>query len=248
MQLKVIIPAAGKGSRLSSSPDAPPKALFRLLGRSLIDIVLEQTSFVEPENTCIIVGYKGDMVREHCGPKYKYAEQREQLGTGHAVMQCKEFLRDFNGTVIVTFGDMPLFRGTIMQAMAKHHENTNAACTLLTAVNPSLTLWARIFRDEQRRFVSIVEGKDCTPEQMRIQELFAGVLVFDAQRLLEYLPKLSSNNVQHEYYLTEIPELMAKDGLLVETYPTDDPDDLCGINRPEDVPVCENIVKKREGK
>lgn len=245
MQVKVIIPAAGKGSRLSVSPDAPPKAMFPLCGRPLIDIVLEQTSFISPDDTYIIVGYKKEAIIEHCGSRYHYAEQREQLGTGHAVMQCRDYLKDFAGTVLVTFGDMPLFRGSVMKAMAEHHQATGAACTLLTAENPELTMWARIFRDGQRRFVGIVEGKDCTPEQARIKELFAGVLVFDCQKLFEYLPKLGSNNVQHEYYLTEVPELMARDGLLVETYPTDDPDDLRGINRLDDVPVCEKILNKR---
>lgn len=245
MNLKVVIPAAGKGSRLSVSPDAPPKAMFQLCGRPLIDIVLKQTSFVVPDDTCIIVGYKKDAIIEHCGPRYHYAEQREQLGTGHAVMQCAEFLKDFDGTVLVTFGDMPLFRGSVMKAMCEYHESKHAACTLMTAVKPELELWARIVRDKNNRFASIVEGKDCTPQQAQIQELFAGVLVFDCQKLFEYLPKLKSNNVQHEYYLTEIPELMATDGLLVETYPTDDPDDLRGINCLEDVSVCEEVLSRR---
>lgn len=243
--MRVIIPAAGKGSRLSTSPDAPPKALYQIDGHCLIDIVLGETSFIAPEDTYIVVGYKADEVRRHCGGKYHYAEQKEQLGTGHAVLMCEEQFKGYEGTVLVTFGDMPLFRGEVMKQMCALREATNAACVLLTAENPELTMWARIIRDDKRRFARIVEGKDCTSEQARTKELFAGVLAFDSRTLFALLPTLGDNNIQHEYYLTEIPEMMAKMGLTVETLQTDDPADLFGINRPDDVPLCREILKKR---
>ena len=243
--MRVIIPAAGKGSRLSKSPDAPPKVMYRIGGKPLLEIVLEQTSFIAPEDTWIVVGYKQEEVRSYFGSGMHYAEQLEQLGTGHAVMMCEEDFRDYDGTVLVTFGDMPLFRGECMKAMCAFHESKHAACTLLTARNPELTMWARTIRDENGRFQKIVEGKDCTPEQAKIPDLFAGVLVFDSKLLFRYLPKLSSKNVQHEYYLTEIPELMAADGLNVETFPTDNKDDLRGVNTPEDVVICEKILRER---
>lgn len=243
--MRVIIPAAGKGSRLSKSPDAPPKAMYQLDGRALLDIVLAQTSFIAPEDTYVVVGYKKEAIVEHLGARYHYVEQKEQLGTGHAIAMCADQFKDYDGTVLVTFGDMPLFRGSVMKAMCEYHEAKHAACTLLTAVNPELKLWARIVRDEQGKFQRIVEGKDCTPEQAKIQELFAGVLVFDSKALFEILPQLGANNVQHEYYLTEVPELMAKKGVVVETFHTDDPDDLRGINTPADVEICRAILQKR---
>ncbi len=243
--MRAIIPSAGKGTRLNPSPDAPPKALFPLCGRPLIDHVLEQTNFIAPSDTYIIIGYKGDEIVNHCGDKYRYVWQHEQLGTGHAVMQCAQEFADYDGTVLVTFGDMPLFRRDCMRSICALHESRRAACTLLTAVNPELTMWARILRDANGRFRSIVEGKDCTPDQAKITELFAGVLVFDSRRLFEYLPRLHTANVQHELYLTEVPEMMASDGLTVETFPTDDPDDLRGINTPSDIPLCESILKRR---
>ena len=243
--MKVIIPAAGKGTRLSKSPDAPPKAMFRLCGRPLLEIVLEQTSFIAPNDTYIVVGYKKEEIISYFGEKYHYVEQREQLGTGHAVMQCADAFKGYDGTVLVTFGDMPLFRYECMKAMCEFHEAMHADCTLLTAVNPAFKLWARIIRDEKGHFQRIVEGKDCTPEQAKIPELEAGVLVFNSKSLFELLPQLRTNNVQHEYYLTEIPELMARNGMLVETFPTDNPDDPRGINTPDDVAICEEILMKR---
>lgn len=243
--MRVIIPAAGKGTRLSKSPDAPPKAMFRLGGRPLLEIVLEQTDFIAPEDTYIVVGYKKDDIISHFGNKYHYVEQREQLGTGHAVMQCADAFKTYDGTVLIAFGDMPLFRRECMKAMCEYHEAHHADCTLLTAVNPAFTQWARIVRDANGRFQRIVEGKDCTPEQAKIPELEAGVLVFNSKSLFGLLPELGTNNVQHEYYLTEIPEMMAKRGMVVETFATDNPDDPRGINSPEDVPVCEEILKRR---
>lgn len=243
--MRVIIPAAGKGTRLSQSPDAPPKAMCRVCGRPLLELVLEQTSFIAPEDTYIVVGYKKEEIISYFGPRYHYAEQREQLGTGHAVMQCADAFADYDGTVLVTFGDMPLFRGECMKAMCEFHEASHADCTLLTAVNPEFKMWARIVRDANGRFERIVEGKDCTPEQALIPELEAGVLAFNSKSLFNLLPLLGTNNVQHEYYLTEIPEMMAKRGMKVETFATDNPDDPRGVNRPEDIPICEAILRKR---
>jgi bifunctional N-acetylglucosamine-1-phosphate-uridyltransferase/glucosamine-1-phosphate-acetyltransferase GlmU-like protein len=106
-------------------------------------------------------------------------------------------------------------------------------------------MWARILRDENGDFCAIVEGKDCTPEQAQIKELFSGVMVFDSKALFEILPQVGCANVQGEYYVTEVPELMVKHGLKVETYFTKDGDDLRGINTPEDLEICETILKKR---
>ena len=246
MNCRVIIPAAGKGKRLDKSPEAPPKAMFRLDGKPLLEIVLEQTDFIPPQDTYIVVGYKKEEILAYFGDKYHYAVQSEQLGTGHAVMMCAEDFRDYQGTVLVTFGDMPLFRRECMREMCLQHEAHHAACTLLTAENPELTMWARIVRGLDGRFQQIIEGKDCNPQQAQIKELFAGVLVFDSQQLFRLLPQLHNANVQQEYYLTEIPEMMAREGLLVETFFTEDANDLRGINTPEDVEICRAILRQRQ--
>ena len=192
-----------------------------------------------------MVGYKKEKITEYFGGAYRYAEQAQQLGTGHAVMMCEPWFRDYDGTVLVTFGDMPLFRREMMKAMCEYHEAAGAACTLMTAENPALKMWARIVRDENGRFSRIVEGKDCTAEQARIKELFSGVLAFDSRPLFALLPELGRNNVQGEYYLTEIPELIVKKNMKVETFMTDDGDDLRGVNTLEDLAVCEEVMRRR---
>ena len=161
------------------------------------------------------------------------------------MLVCEPWFRDFDGTVIVNFGDMPLFRKEVMQAMCEHHMAAGAACTLLTTENPEVPFWARLIRDAEGRFARIVEAKDCTEEEVKVKELFAGVLVFDSREMFRLLPELGTNNAQHEYYLTELPEMMAKLGMKVETYFDDDGDDIRGVNTMEDLVRCEAIMRKR---
>ncbi len=245
-QIRAIIPAAGKGSRLQKVSGDLPKAMFSVKNRPMIEYVLDNISFINEKDVYVVVGYGKEKIMEHFGDRLHYVEQKQQLGTGHAVMECAPHFTDFEGSVLVVFGDMPLFRKEIMEDMCRLHAEHNAACTLMTAENDDLKLWARVIRDENGNFSRIVEGKDCTPEQAKIKELFSGVMVFNSRTLFDILPQLSCENAQNEYYITEIPELMVKNGLKVETYFTPDGDDLRGINTPEDLEMCEFIMDKRK--
>ena len=248
MEIRAIVPSAGRGRRLSADGLDLPKVLHKICGRELISLVLDELSFIDPRDIYVVTGYKRERVEQFLagtGRGYRTVYQKDQLGTGHAVAVCAPEFEGFSGTVLVTFGDMPLFRGSVMEALCARHAETGAACTLLTARNPSLDNWARVTRAPDGRFSAIVEGRDCTPEQKKSGELFAGVLAFDSKLLFETLPRLSVDNAQHEYYLTEVPGLLAAAGYLVETYETDDPDDLCGVNSPEDIAVCEEVFQKR---
>ena len=243
--MRAIIPAAGKGTRLLSQENELPKALHTVCGKPLLEIVLSQVSFIREEDTYIVVGYQKEKVMSAFGGRYRYVEQTEQLGTGHAVMMCEPWFRGYDGTVLVTFGDMPLFRKEILQELCGFHEAKGADCTLLTAENPSLPFWARIVRDEQGSFNRIVEAKDCTAEEKNIRELFSGVLVFSSRSLFHVLPSIGNSNAQKEYYLTEVPELMVQRGMRVETMMTDDGDDLRGVNTREDLAAVEQVMRKR---
>ena len=243
--IRAIIPAAGKGSRLQKISGDVPKAMFSVLNRPMLEFVLDNISFIDKSETYIVVGYSKEKIIEHLGEPFHYVEQKQQLGTGHAVMECAEHFADFDGSVLVTFGDMPLFRREELLAMCRLHTEKGADCTLMTAENPSLKMWARVLRDKNNRFERIVEGKDCTTEQAAVKELFSGVMVFNSKSLFKILPSVGCANVQKEYYLTEVPELMVKNGMKVETYFTKDGDDLRGINTPEDLEICESILEKR---
>ncbi len=243
--IRAIIPAAGKGSRLQKVSGDIPKAMFEVAKKPMLSWVLDNISFIDARDTYIVVGCGKERIIDHFGAPYHYVEQKEQLGTGHAAMVCAEAFAGFDGNVLITFGDMPLFRYEELKAMCEQHEAGGADCTLMTAENASLTLWARVVRDGDGSFSRIVEGKDCTPEEATIKELFSGVLVFNSRSLFEILPKVGCKNVQKEYYLTEVPELMVKHGMKVETYFTKDGNDLCGINTPEDLDICERIMEER---
>lgn len=245
--IRAIVPAAGKGSRLQKVSGDIPKAMVRVGNRPMLEFVLDNLSFIDEKNIYIVVGCGKEMILDHFGSRYNYVEQKQQLGTGHAVMVCADDFENFDGSVLVTFGDMPLFRKEEMQEMCRLHAENAADCTLMTAENESLKLWARVIRDENGRFSRIVEGKDCTPEQAAIKELFSGVMVFNSRSLFNILPEMGCANVQNEYYIIEIPELMVKRGLKVETYFTKDGDDLRGINTPEDLEMCERILTMRLG-
>lgn len=243
--IRAIIPAAGKGTRLQAISGDLPKAMFRVNGKPMLEIVLENIRFVKPEDVYIVVGYGKEKIIEHFGQKHNYVEQKQQLGTGHAVMECAPAFEDYEGSVLVTFGDMPLFRREEMEAMCLQHQQNGADCTLMTAENPKLTMWARVTRDEDGKFQAIVEGKDCTPQQAQIKELFSGVIVFNSKSLFRVLPQVGCANVQKEYYLTEVPELMAKQRMKVETYFIKDGNDLHGVNTPDDLEMCEKLLQER---
>ena len=243
--LRVIIPAAGKGTRLQAISGDLPKAMFCVGEQPMLEIVLENTSFVDEKDTYIVVGFGKEKIMDHFQNRYHYVEQKEQLGTGHAVMVCADEFQGFSGDVLVTFGDMPLFSREEMEKMCLQHKENKADCTLMTAENPDLKLWARIVRDQDGKFAAIVEGKDCTPEQAQIQELFSGVMVFNSEKLFDILPEVGCQNVQKEYYLTQVPELMVEKGLKVDIYFTQDGDSLRGVNTPEDLEMCEKILRER---
>lgn len=242
---RVIIPAAGKGSRLQKVSGDIPKAMIPIGNQPMLQFALENVSFVEDKDTYIVVGCGKERITEYFGDRYHYVEQKQQLGTGHAVMECADAFADFEGNVLITFGDMPLFRKEEMEAMCRQHAERGADCTLMTAENEALKLWARVIRDENGRFSRIVEGKDCTLEQALVKELFSGVMVFNSKSLFRILPEVGCSNVQKEYYITEVPELMVRHGMQVDTYFTKDGDDLRGINTPEDLEMCERILKER---
>ncbi len=248
MDIRAIIPAAGKGTRLHTTENDAPKVMRICAGKPLLESVLESVSFIPKSDIYIVVGYKKEQVIDYFGPEYCYVEQKEQLGTGHAVLVCADEFRDYDGIVLVTFGDMPLFRAEDMQAMCEMLEKNRDDCVLMSAENPNLSLWARITRDLNGNFSAIVEGKDCTPEQAKITELFAGVLAFRSRSLFTVLPEVRTNNVQHEYYLTEVPELMVKKGMKVETYMIRDGECLRGVNTPEDMVICEKLLRERKRK
>jgi len=243
--MKLIILAAGKGSRLQSETHTLPKVLRSAHNKPLIDYVLAELNFINKENTTIVVGYKQEVVREHLGHEYRYAEQLNQLGTGHAVKMAESHLQTYDGPVLVVYGDMPLFKASTYKKLLGKHKQNNNACTLLTSIEDINMSYGRIIRNSDGKLTNIIEEKDCNKEQLLIKELNVGVYVFDSKLLFEYLSKLKTDNVQGEYYLTDVPKLMTKHQRQVDTLVIQSSDEIYGVNTLEDLNRVEQILEKR---
>ncbi len=243
-QIKAIVLAAGKGTRLHSAESNMPKALRLAAGKPLLGYVLEALGFLPVEATVVVVGYMRDQVME-AFPEYPMAVQEPQKGTGHAVQCAQEYLENFDGTVLVCCGDMPLLRRETYEALLRSHENSDCACTFLTGTSTLPLPYGRIIRDENGEFLRVVEDGDCTPEQKEIRELNAGVYAFSCQELLGCLKLLKNNNVQEEYYLTDVPELIRERGGKIGLCCIELDEQIIGVNTPEQLSMVEKVIYSR---
>ncbi|MCI8600723.1 MAG: NTP transferase domain-containing protein [Oscillospiraceae bacterium] len=241
--MKAIILAAGKGKRLLSEQFNAPKVLRKANGKPLLRYVVENLSFIDKKDIVIVAGYKKEMVFEEFPDGFTFAVQDEQKGTGHAANCAKEALGDYDGPVLICFGDMPMFKKSTYENLAKLHVEAGNDCTILTGVTDRKLAYGRIVRDAEGNFVRVVEDRDCTPEQKAINELNVGICVFDAKKLFPCLSELKSNNAQGEYYLTDVPSIMLSKGYKVGTFTIHDDNEVLGVNTPEELALCESILK-----
>jgi bifunctional UDP-N-acetylglucosamine pyrophosphorylase/glucosamine-1-phosphate N-acetyltransferase len=224
-----IVLAAGKGKRMKSDI---PKVLHELDGRPLIKIVLETLAGAELDRTVVVIGFKGEMVREALTDySVEFAWQREQLGTGHAVQVTRDIMADFDGTTLVALGDMPLLTVDSVRRLFEVHERTGAAATCLSAVLDDPTGYGRIVReDDGEMLAEIVEHKDASEDVLRINEVNTGLFCFDNRRLFEALAEVRNDNVQAEYYLPDTIKIMRSRGLPVAVVTAEDPREGLGVN------------------
>ena len=242
--LKAIVLAAGKGTRLATEGIDLPKVMRLALGKPLLGYVLDEISFIDRDDIAVVVGYKREAV-EAGFPEYHFAIQDEQLGTGHAVMCAKDFLDGYDGDVLVCYGDMPLLSRETYTALAKVHADEGADCTILTGTTDLELPYGRIVRDENGGFVKVVEDRDSTPEQKNIDELNIGVYVFKARKLVESLSELRTDNAQGEYYLTDVPTIIMKHGGKISLCKRSLGSELIGINTVEQLNMAEEYLKNK---
>lgn len=243
--VKAVILAAGKGTRLQSEACNLPKVMRIADGQPLLHYVLSALDFLPKGNTIIVAGYLREKVME-AFPDYPYAVQDPQCGTGHAVQCAQEYLRDFDGTVLVCCGDMPLIRKETYQALLETHEKSGCPCTFLTGTSNQELPYGRILRDESGNFLRVVEDKDCTPEQKNIRELNAGVYAFDCKTLLRHLGQLKDDNAQGEYYLTDVPELIRRNGGAIGLCCVDLGMQIIGVNTPQQLQEVEDYLRAQK--
>lgn len=242
--LAVIILAAGKGSRMKSDL---PKVFHEILGEPMLTYTLEAVKKLSPRDTLLVVGHKRDLIMDYYKDwELKFVIQDEQLGTGHAVMRAKPFLEDFKGTVLIVNGDVPLITDQTLQKLIDFHVNNKAAATDLTAVLDDAGNYGRIIRKENGEIVKIVEKKDASPDELKINEINTGTFCFDKEALYLALAEVKAENTQKEYYLTDTIEILQKKGLPVYAFRADDPNETLGVNTKEELVGIEKTLLSRE--
>ena len=224
-----IILAAGKSTRMKS---ALPKVLHEVCGRPMIEYVLDAARAAGVSRIVAVVGHRADLVRAELSrhPDVEFALQSDQKGTGHAVMMCREQLASHHGPVLVLAGDTPLLRSESLAGLLRAQAESDAAAvigTTDTAANQGL---GRIVRDAAGEFDRIVEERDATDEQRRIREINTGCYAFDAQSLISALDRIRPDNNQAEYYLTDCPVVLKRDGKRVVAAKVFDVAEAMGVN------------------
>lgn len=231
-QLAAVIMAAGKGTRMNNPEMA--KVMFPVGGKPMIHHVVERALASGADRVIAIIGYNRESVRAYLGEAFagsvEFAEQIEQLGTGHAVMQAIPHLRDFNGDVLILSGDVPLLSAETIDALRGHHRTSGAVATVLTVKAPDPTGYGRIIRNADGSVARIVEHKDATEEERAVDEINSGIYIFSAPHLLEALGHLSNDNAQGEYYLTDVFGWFREQGRPVAAYASSDFGEVQGIN------------------
>lgn len=238
---KTVILAAGHGTRMVSEK---PKVLHEVGGKAMLDYVISASEAAGADDTAVIVGYKADIVKAALPENITAIEQKEQLGTGHAVLQALPFFENFNGNVLVLVGDAPLVRKETLEELVKAHEDGGFSATVLTAVFDDPTGYGRIVKNGDE-LIKIVEHKDATDEERGIKEINSGMYCFDAQALKTGLQAINSDNVQGEYYLTDTIEILRGMGKKVGSYPTPDVDDIAAVNSKVQLAEIGKIMRRR---
>lgn len=241
VKTKSIILAAGQGTRMKSNTS---KVLHEIFHKPLVYYPIEAAKCAGAQEVCLVVGHKSEEVMKVFGDTVKYALQRERLGTGHAVMQAMDFIGD-EGEILVLYGDTPLITAQTIEKVLAFHRRKRNAVTVLSALVDDSTGYGRIVRDESKHFVKIVEQKDATDEEKRIAEINGGMYVFEAQHLKFALSKITNENKQQEYYLTDTIEILLHEGCNVDAIAIMNPDDILGVNSREQLAQATAIMKQR---
>lgn len=254
-----VVLAAGQGTRMKSDL---PKVLCPVLGRPMIEFVLDALQAGGVQKVVVVVGYRGADVQTQLAPRgnVQFVEQTERLGTGHAVKMAREILAQHRGPALVVAGDSPMLQSESVKRLleefvgvppsggsprsAPAKAGTPTACLLGTLHKESPQGLGRIVRDAAGEFAGIVEEKDATDEQRKITEVNMSTYVFDAAELVHALDLLKDDNRQKEYYLTDCPGILRQEGKMVKALPILQPCEALSINTPEELAAVEEKLRE----
>ncbi len=237
-----VILAAGAGTRMKSDK---PKVLHEVCGRPMVSHVISQAEKAGAENIIAVVGHGAEQVKENLADTgVIFALQAEQLGTGHAVMQAADDIPE-EGDVFVLCGDTPLITADTLIRFAEYHSGSGSAVTVLTAVFDDPFGYGRIIRGADGSLIKIVEQKDASEEERAVKEVNAGMYCFKASFLKENLGKLSNQNAQNEYYITDLIGMAVESGAGAGAFAVDDPDEIMGVNNRIQMSAAAKVMRRR---
>jgi len=240
-----IILAAGKGKRMKSDL---PKVLHKISGRPMIEYLLDTVIPLSFDRIVLVVGHQAELVKKTLD-KYReqidFVLQEKQLGTGHAVLVSKPAMKGFSGDILIMLGDVPLLSAATIKKLIAVHRQEKAAGTVLSAISPDSTGYGRIVRSgTSNRIERIVEDRDASEQEKQIKEINTGMFCFNAKLIFDALNKVTNNNSQGEYYLTDVMAILRKQGHITAVCLTDDYNEALGINSAEQLADIENRFKK----
>ncbi|MDT8862644.1 bifunctional UDP-N-acetylglucosamine diphosphorylase/glucosamine-1-phosphate N-acetyltransferase GlmU [Alkalihalobacillus sp. MEB130] len=237
-----VILAAGQGTRMKSKLY---KVLHPVCGKPMVQHVVDQVSSLGFEDKVAIVGFGAEVVQQQLGNDVSYVVQEEQLGTGHAVMQAASILEGKEGTTVVLCGDTPLLTAETIDHLLTCHDKEKAKATILTAHAEDPTGYGRVIRNKDGLVERIVEHKDATEDERSVKEINTGTYCFDNAALFEALKKVGNDNVQGEYYLPDVIEILQKSGETISAYQTPSFNETLGVNDRVALAEAETIMKRR---
>ena len=242
MELLTIILAAGKGTRMKSEL---PKVLHKVCGKPMLQHVIDAARRSGSKREVVVIGSGAELVKQQI-TDVEFVLQSEQLGTGHAVFCTRDVLHDVDGTVMILCGDTPLFTSETLSKLVDEHARSGVKATVLTAVMPDATGYGRIIRAEDGSVERIVEHKDASEEQKQIREVNSGIYCFDLKTLYAALDKVTNDNSQGEYYLTDVLEIIRNSGEKLNAVIAEDFSETLGINSRQQLAVAEKILRRRK--
>lgn len=244
-----VILAAGKGTRMNEGSASPiPKVMFKAAGHPLVWHGVTAIKKAGVNLICLIVGYKKELVMDYFKDDVIYAEQKEQLGTGHAVGTAEDLLKGKSEAVIVFYGDNPLYKPETIKTLIEAYEKERPTIAMLSVIFKDPNFWAfgRILRDENGEVIGIKEQKDCTESEREIQESNPGFYIFDSNWLWENIGKIDTGNAQKEYYLTDLIEIAHSQEKRIIAVPIKEEMEALGVNTPEQLIQAEIELKNRK--
>jgi bifunctional UDP-N-acetylglucosamine pyrophosphorylase / glucosamine-1-phosphate N-acetyltransferase len=239
---RAIILAAGKSKRMKTKT---PKVMHHLMGKPLIEYVVSAVEAIGIKDIYMVVGFEMERVEDYLKDRVTFVQQKEQLGTGHAVQQAAAHLEGYEGEVLILCGDMPLVTEDILDEFVNSHRESKAPLSMLSALVEGESDFGRIRRNAAGEVDSIVEFKDATPEERAIKEVNLSIYLFNAPHLLKVLPAIGLPNVQRELYLTDTVYLTRKSGLPINAHICKDPDVSRGVNSRHDLTLLIDIMRRR---